>query len=115
MFSRPVDAADATQEALVTIVTDLGSFEGRSKPLTSAYTVASRQFLRMKRCALEDTVADSATFGAWLYQHRTEPGPETIAHVEFDQLCAEVRIGCTYGKLLASTENSGSAIFSATS
>jgi RNA polymerase sigma factor (sigma-70 family) len=100
MFARPVDAADATQEALVIIVTHLASFEGRSKLLTWAYTIASRQFLRMKRRAVEDTVADPATFGAWLDQHQAEPGPEVAGQAEFDELCAEVRIGCTYGMLL---------------
>ncbi len=100
VFSRPSDAADATQEALVTIITNLASFEGRSKLLTWAYTVASRQFLRMKRRTVEDTVVDPATFGAWLDEHRAQPGPETVASVEFDELCAEVRIGCTYGMLL---------------
>jgi RNA polymerase sigma factor (sigma-70 family) len=100
MFSRPADAADATQEALIIIVTHLASFEGRSKLLTWAYTIASRQFLRMKRRAVEDTVADPATFGAWLDANRSQPGPETTAQTEFDELCAEVRIGCTYGMLL---------------
>jgi RNA polymerase sigma factor (sigma-70 family) len=100
MFSRPSDAADATQEALVTIITNLASFEGRSKLLTWAYTVASRKFLRMKRRTVEDTVADPMTFGAWLDEHRAHPGPETIANIEFEQLFAEVRIGCTYGMLL---------------
>jgi RNA polymerase sigma factor (sigma-70 family) len=100
MFSQPADAADATQEVLITIITNLGSFEGRSKLSTWAYTIASRQFLRMKRRAVEDTVADANTFGEWLDRHRAEPGADTVANIEFAELCAEVRIGCTYGMLL---------------
>lgn len=38
MFTRPEDAADATQEALVRIVTHLGKFEGRSKRGSPART-----------------------------------------------------------------------------
>ena len=34
MLSDPQDAEDATQEVLVRIVTNLGSFEGRSKFMT---------------------------------------------------------------------------------
>jgi RNA polymerase sigma factor (sigma-70 family) len=105
MFFRPVDAADATQEALIAIVTNLASFEGRSKLLTWAYTVASRHFLRMKRRAVEETVVDADTFANWLDLNRSTPAPDSVGSLEFDELCAEVRIGCTYGMLLCLGRN----------
>lgn len=100
MFSHPDDAADATQEAMIRIVTHLGSFEGRSKLSTWAYTVASRQFMRMRNQRLELTVGGPDDFGHWIDKHRAEPSPETVSRVEFDQLCGDVRIACTYGMLL---------------
>lgn len=100
MFAHPEDAADATQEALIRIVTHVGSFEGRSKLTTWAYTVASRHFLRLKTQRLEPTVAGPEEFGDWIDQHRSEPSAETASQVEFDELCGDVRIACTYGMLL---------------
>jgi RNA polymerase sigma factor (sigma-70 family) len=103
MFSHPEDAADATQEALIRIVTNLGSFEARSKLTTWAYTIASRQFLRMKTQRLEPSVAGPDEFGDWIDRHRSEPSAETASRVEFDELCGDVRIACTYGMLLCLT------------
>ena len=37
MFSHPEDAADATQEALIRVVTNLASFEGRSKVTSPSF------------------------------------------------------------------------------
>ncbi|MBK9178704.1 MAG: RNA polymerase sigma factor [Acidimicrobiales bacterium] len=100
MFAHPEDAADATQEALIRIVTHLASFEGRSKVTTWAHTVASRHFLRMRTQRLEPTVAGPEEFGDWIDRHRSEPSAETASLVEFDELCGDVRIACTYGMLL---------------
>ncbi len=100
MFSHPEDAADATQEALIRVVTNLASFEGRSKVTTWAYTIASHQFLRMKTQRLEATVGSADDFGSWIDQHRSVPSVEASSAVEFDELCGDVRIACTYGMLL---------------
>lgn len=100
MFSNIDDAADATQEALIRIVTHLASFEGRSKLTTWAYTVASRQFLRMRATTTENSVVGAAEFGEWIDEHRAAPSAETASSVEFDELCGDVRIACTYGMLL---------------
>ena len=47
-LGHPEDAQDACQEILIRIVTHLGSFEGRSKFTTWAYTVATRSLLRTR-------------------------------------------------------------------
>ncbi len=100
MFSNPHDAADATQEALIRIITNLGSFEGRSKLTTWAYTVASRRFLRIAATATERSVAGPTEFGDWIDTHRAAPSAAQASSVEFDELCGDVRIACTYGMLL---------------
>jgi RNA polymerase sigma factor (sigma-70 family) len=99
-FSDPADAADATQEALIRIVTNLSSFEGRSKLTTWAYTIAARQFLRMRMTRVEETVGGPDQFGEWVDAHRQEPSAELASSVEFEQLSGDVRISCTYGMLL---------------
>src|SRR5262245_18224704 len=53
----PHDAQDATQEVLISLVTQLGSFEGRSKFTTWAYKVAVRQLMRTTRRATEASIA----------------------------------------------------------
>jgi len=98
-LGHPQDAEDATQEILIRIVTHLGSFEGRSKFTTWAYTVATRSLLRTKRGTNEATVAGAEQFAAFL-----DAGmgyiDETADEAEYRLLCEEVRISCTYGMLL---------------
>src|SRR3954462_2353427 len=48
-FGNRADAEDASQEALIQIVTRLDRFSGRSAFETWAYSVASRKFLSMVR------------------------------------------------------------------
>jgi RNA polymerase sigma factor (sigma-70 family) len=100
MFSDRHDAADATQEALIRIVTHLDSFKGESQLTTWAYTVASRQFMRMSATRTESSVAGPVEFANWIDTHHAEPSAEAASNLEFDELAGEVRIACTYGMLL---------------
>ena len=95
----PQDAQDATQEILIRIVTHLGSFEGRSKFTTWAYTVATRSLLRAKRGMVESSVQGAEQFAAFLDAGMGDVDT-TIAEAEYRLLCEEVRISCTYGMLL---------------
>ncbi|HVM14814.1 MAG TPA: sigma-70 family RNA polymerase sigma factor [Egibacteraceae bacterium] len=60
-LGHPQDAQDATQEILIRVVTHLGSFEGRSRFTTWAYTVAFRSLLRTKRRFVESSVVRRST------------------------------------------------------
>jgi len=98
-LGHPQDAEDATQEILIRIVTHLGSFEGRSKFTTWAYTVATRSLLRAKRGATEAAVVGAERFAGSL--DAGMGGIDTTAdEAEYRLLCQEVRISCTYGMLL---------------
>jgi RNA polymerase sigma factor (sigma-70 family) len=55
-LGNPEDAQDACQEILIRIVTRLGTFEGRSKFSTWAYTVAVRSLLRTRKRLYESAV-----------------------------------------------------------
>ena len=95
------DASDATQEALVLVVTHLSQFRGEGRVLTWAYTIATRHLLRARaksaaRRAREtslDQVANAIRGGLAI----TEPSavPDGDARV----LAAETRLSCTQAML----------------
>jgi RNA polymerase sigma factor (sigma-70 family) len=95
----PDDAQDACQEILVRIVTRLGTFEGRSKFTTWAYTVATRSLLRTRKRVVESSVHSAERFAALLDAGMGDIDT-TIEEAEYRLLCEEVRISCTYGMLL---------------
>jgi RNA polymerase sigma factor (sigma-70 family) len=98
-LGHPEDAKDASQEVLVRLVTNLGSFEGRSQFMTWAYTVAVRQLLRTRKRQVESSVKDAETFAAFLDRGMSDRD-FTAEEAEYRLLCAEVRLSCTYGMLL---------------
>jgi RNA polymerase sigma factor (sigma-70 family) len=98
-LGHPEDAKDASQEILVRLITNLGSFEGRSQFMTWAYTVAVRLLMRTRRRQIESSVQGAETFAAFLDRGLAERD-FTAEEAEYRLLCAEVRISCTYGMLL---------------
>jgi RNA polymerase sigma factor (sigma-70 family) len=98
-LGHPQDAEDACQEILIRIVTHLGSFEGRSKFTTWAYTVATRSLLRTRTRAVESSVQGAERFAAFLDAGMGEIDT-TLDEAEYRLLCVEVRVSCTYGMLL---------------
>jgi RNA polymerase sigma factor (sigma-70 family) len=56
-LGHPEDAKDATREILVRLITHLGQFEGRSRFMTWAYTIAVRQLMRTRKRQLEELTA----------------------------------------------------------
>jgi RNA polymerase sigma factor (sigma-70 family) len=98
-LGHPHDAQDACQEILIRIVTHLGSFEGRSRFTTWAYTVATRSLLRTKKRFVESSVEGPEPFAAFLDAGMGD-NDTTMEEAEYRLLCEEVRISCTYGMLL---------------
>jgi len=98
-LAHPQDAQDACQEILIRIVTHLGSFEGRSRFTTWAYTVATRSLLRTKKRFVESSVNGPEQFAAFLDRGMGDID-STMDEAEYRLLCEEVRISCTYGMLL---------------
>lgn len=98
-LGHPEDAEDACQEILVRIVTRLGTFEGRSKFTTWAYTVATRSLLRTHKRVIESSVQGAQRFAAFLDTGMGDIDT-TMEEAEYRLLCEEVRISCTYGMLL---------------
>ena len=97
----PDDAADATQEILVKVMTSLSSFEGRSKLTTWVYTIASRHLMASPVRPVEESVVSADDYGAWLDTHlQPEDFADATSEAEYRMLCTEVRLACTAGMLL---------------
>jgi RNA polymerase sigma factor (sigma-70 family) len=98
-LGKPDDAQDACQEILIRIVTRLGTFEGRSKFSTWAYTVAVRSLMRTRKRLYEQAVLGLEQYAAALDAGLADEDP-TVEEAEYRLLSEEVRISCTYGMLL---------------
>lgn len=99
MLWHPEDAADATQEILLRIVTRLGSFEGRSSFRTWSYRVAVRALLNIKRGRAEHGLSFE-DYGADLLDGLTAEAPPRFSELERSVLRTEVKIACTQAMLL---------------
>jgi RNA polymerase sigma factor (sigma-70 family) len=98
-LGNPDDAQDACQEILIRIVTRLGTFEGRSKFSTWAYTLAVRSLLRTRKRLYESAVRGAEEYAAALDAGMGDVDP-TLEEAEYRLLSEEVRVSCTYGMLL---------------
>ena len=98
-LSHPADAEDAAQEILIRVMTQLSTFEGRSQFMTWVYTVATHMLLRTKKRAVESSVAGPERF-ARIIDEGLADRDYTAEEAEYNLLCKEIRISCTYGMLL---------------
>lgn len=98
-LSHPADAEDAAQEILIRVMTQLSTFEGRSQFMTWVYTVATRMLLRTKKRAVESSVAGPERF-ARIIDEGLADRDYTAEEANYNLLCKEIRISCTYGMLL---------------
>lgn len=98
-FGCPDHAADATQEALIQIVTKLDRFAGESAFTTWAYRVATNKFLSMARSPAERGALGLEAFDRDLAQVPDKAAAPT-PDVDQNLLLEEVKIGCTLAMLL---------------
>jgi RNA polymerase sigma factor (sigma-70 family) len=90
------DAEDATQEALIAVMTNLATFRGDSSVSTWAHRIAVRLYLRRRQSPIESLGLTFDTFAADLLDglaadESTNPDAELLAE--------ETRIGCTLAVL----------------
>lgn len=97
---NPHEAQDAAQEVMIRLVTQLGSFEARSKFTTWAYTVAVRQLMRTTKRTAEASVGGPEDLATFLDNHVADPAFDPASRAEYEELCADMRLSCTYGMLL---------------
>ncbi len=96
MLGHPDDAKDATQEILIKITTNLGSFQGKSRLRTWVWRLASNHLLNWKRGRRE--LFSYEAMAELIAQGAATPEPEAK---EALLLSEEVKLGCTQGMLLA--------------
>ena len=97
MLWHPEDARDATQEALIRIVTRLGSYRGEAALRTWAYRVAANHILNFRKSRVERENLTFRRFGEDLQEGLAEPDPNLP---DAGLLAEEVKLGCTLGMLL---------------
>lgn len=102
MLWCPHDAADATQDILLKVVTHLAMFEGRSAFSTWVYRIACHHLLNMRRGRVEQTGLHFARMGDELAQGLADPAdlPDPGDGPEQALLLQELRVGCTHAMLI---------------
>jgi RNA polymerase sigma factor (sigma-70 family) len=97
MLWHPQDAEDATQEALIRIMTRIGSYRGEASFRTWAYRVAANHILNWRQSRVERENLTLARFAADLHEGLAEADPSTP---DAALLAEEIKLGCTLGMLL---------------
>jgi len=98
MLWHPHDAEDATQEILVKVITNLGTFRGEAAFRTWVFRIAANHLISTRRRRAEQQELSFEAFGADLAEGldtRYDDGG-----VDESLLAEEVKIGCTQGMLL---------------
>ena len=96
MLWHPEDAKDASQEALVRIVTRVASFRGDAAFRTWAYRVASNHILNWRQSRVERENLTFRQFADQLHDGLEAPSSDAP---DAALLAEEVKLGCTLGML----------------
>ena len=94
MTANVADAEDATQEALIKVITHLGTFRGDASVRTWAYRITVTHLLDRRKGAVESIGLDFEKFGADLLDGLRPP-----AQTEDPLAVEEVKLGCTLAML----------------
>jgi RNA polymerase sigma factor (sigma-70 family) len=101
MLYSPEDAADATQEILIQIVTSLASFRGEASFRTWAYRIAVRHLLACKKSRVENVVKSFGCFAQTLdATPDLDPPDEGTLPVDVRVVIEEAKVGCLMAMLL---------------
>lgn len=97
---NPQEAQDLSQEAMLKIVTDIGSFAGRSTFRTWAYRIVVNTFLNSKRGLMEKQITTFADYGEALDSLPLTDFPAKTAPPDAALLVQEAKLSCMLGMLL---------------
>src|SRR5262245_35782086 len=98
MLWHPEDAADATQDILIKVMTRLGTYRGDAALRTWVFRIAANHLLTVRRSRTERQALSFEAFGADLADGLADP-PERTG-VDLNLLEQEVKVGCTQAMLL---------------
>lgn len=99
MLSDRENAADATQDILVRIVTRLGSFRGDSRFMTWVYRIAANHLLTVRASRIEAAGYTFERFAAELEDGSSELADDEEWPADRALLLEEVKVGCMLGML----------------
>lgn len=101
MLYSPEDAADATQEILICILTGLASYRGEAAFRTWAYRIAVRQLMVYKRSRTEQVVKSFTCFAQALDGTPDLDLPDQSSlPVDVQLVVEEAKVGCLMAMLL---------------
>lgn len=100
MLWHPEDAADATQEILIKVITHLGSFRRESSFRTWCFRIACNHVLTARASRAERRMVSFEALAEGLGAGAIEPALLTRDSPEDPLLEQEVKLGCTLGILL---------------
>ena len=90
------DAEDAAQEALIRIMTRIGSYRGEAAVATWAYRVAANHILNFRKSHVEQENLTFRRYGEELLEGLAAPD---TSRPDAGILAEEVKLGCTIGML----------------
>jgi RNA polymerase sigma factor (sigma-70 family) len=97
MLGHPQDAEDASQEALVRIVTSIASFRGEASFRTWSYRVAVNHYLNVRHSRIE---GERLTFDSFAEQLLAGLEVNPAEKPDSAILAEEVKLGCTLAMLI---------------
>lgn len=100
MLWSPEDAADATQDILLKVITHLATFRGDSALRTWVYRIAVNHLLNVRKSRVEREELTFSVFGEQLAVSLSDPPAPRASEPDQALLEEEVKIGCTQGMLL---------------
>lgn len=100
MLWCPDDAADATQDILLKVITHLSTFRGDSALRTWVYRIAVNHLLNVRKSRVEREELTFSAFGEQLAVGLSDPPAPRATEPDQALLEEEVKIGCTQGMLL---------------
>lgn len=100
MLWCPEDAADATQDVLLKVITHLSTFRGDSSLRTWVYRIAVNHLLNVRKSRIEREELSFSAFGEQLAIGLSDPPAPRAWESDQALLEEEVKIGCTQGMLL---------------
>ncbi|HEU20461.1 MAG TPA: RNA polymerase sigma factor [Deltaproteobacteria bacterium] len=100
MLLVPADAEDATQEILVKVITNLGTFKGESRFETWVYRIASNHLLTTQKCRAERWKLTFETCEHMIEEGTRDAGKPSFIEAEEKLVVEETKLACVHFLLL---------------